>query len=106
MQKTISLLLSLLLTAALLTGCTASAEQHMGQAQGYGGPLKVRVTVENGAISNVEITEHNETQGIGTKAIDALPAAMVAANTWDVDIVASATVTSNAIKDAVRTAMQ
>jgi uncharacterized protein with FMN-binding domain len=105
MQKLSLITLCLALLCAL-AACTAQADQRTGQAQGYGGPLKVRVTVENGAISNVEITEHNETQGIGTKAIDALPAAMVAANTWDVDIVASATVTSNAIKDAVRTAMQ
>ena len=105
-MRKLSLITLCLALLCALAACTAQADQRTAQAQGYGGPLKVRVTMENGAISNVEITEHNETQGIGTKAIDALPAAMVTANTWDVDIVAGATVTSNAIKDAVRSAVQ
>ncbi len=105
MQKFTLVLLCLSLTLGLYA-CAANAQEHTGQAQGYGGPLQVRVTMENGALTNVEVTQHNETQGIGTRAIDAMPAAMVSAGTWDVDIVAGATVTSNALKEAVRTAME
>ena len=95
-----------LLTAASMTACaTASSEERTGQAQGYGGPLTVRVTTDGGAITNVEVIEHSETEGVGTRAIEALPQAIVTANSWQVDTVSGATVTSNAIMAAVADAM-
>lgn len=94
-----------LLLASFLAACSASADEHVGQAQGYGGPVKVRIRQEGGKLTHVEILEHHETQGVGTKAIDAMPNAMVSANTWDVDAVSGATTTSNAIREAVRQAM-
>ena len=95
-----------LLTAASMTACTsASSEERTGQAEGYGGTLTVRVTTEGGKITNVEVTEHNETEGVGTRAIDALPQAIVTANSWQVDATSGATVTSNAIMAAVANAM-
>lgn len=94
-----------LLTACSMAACSASADEHVGQAQGYGGTLKVRVKTENGKLSTVEVLEHHETLDVGTRAIDQLPSAMAAAGTWDVDAVSGATITSNAMKDAVRTAM-
>ena len=45
MRKAIILCLCLMMTAALMTGCTASAEQYTGEAQGYGGPLRVTVSM-------------------------------------------------------------
>ena len=94
-----------LLSACLLAACSASADERVGEAQGYGGTLKVRVTVDGDKLTRVEVTSHHETQGVGTRAIDALPEAMASAGTWDVDTVSGATVTSNAIKDAVRMAL-
>lgn len=94
-----------LLSACLLAACSASADERVGEAQGYGGTLKVRVTVDGDKLTKVEVTSHHETQGVGTRAIDALPEAMASAGTWDVDTVSGATVTSNAIKEAVRMAL-
>lgn len=94
-----------LLSACLLAACSASADERVCEAQGYGGTLKVRVTVDGGKLTRVEVTSHHETQGVGTRAIDALPEAMASAGTWDVDTVSGATVTSNAIKEAVRMAL-
>lgn len=104
MRNGMKMLLCLLL-ACMLAGCTASADERMGEAQGYGGTLKVRVTVDGEKISKVEVTQHSETQGVGTRAIDTMPDAMVSAGTWDVDAVSGATVTSNALKEAVRMAL-
>lgn len=104
MRKALSLLMTALLLP-MLSGCTARAEQHTGEAEGYGGPLKVRVTMNGTDVTKVEITEHSETPGVGTRAIDALPAAIEAADSIDVDSVSGATVTSNAIKQAVSQAM-
>ena len=105
-MRRILLVMTALLAAAWMTGCTsASSEERTGQAEGYGGPLTVRVTTEGGRITNVEVTEHSETEGVGTRAIEALPQAIVTANSWQVDATSGATVTSSAIMAAVADAM-
>ena len=103
MRKALSLMMTALLL--LLTGCTARAEQHTGEAEGYGGPLKVRVTMNGEDVTKVEVIEHSETPGVGSRAIEALPSAIEEADSIDVDSVSGATITSNAIKQAVSQAM-
>ena len=105
MRKTISLMLACMMLIPCLAGCTAGAEQHTGEAEGYGGKLKVTVAMNGDDITSVKVTEHHETEGVGTRAIDALPAAIEKADSIDVDSVSGATVTSNAIKEAVSQAM-
>lgn len=104
MRNMVKWLLCLLLGCSL-AACTASADEHVGQAEGYGGMLKVRVKTEDGKLTHVEVIEHNETENVGTRAITHLPGAMVLAGTWDVDTVSGATITSNALRQAVRSAM-
>lgn len=105
-MRRILLMMTALLAAASMTGCTsASSEERTGQAEGYGGPLTVRVTTDGGKITNVEVTQHSETEGVGTRAIEELPQAIVTANSWQVDATSGATVTSNAIMAAVADAM-
>ncbi len=67
--------------------------------------LKVAVTFEGGNITDVEVLEHGETEGISDPAIEGVPAAIVAANTSEVDAVSGATLTSNAIMEAVKNAI-
>ncbi len=105
MRKIISLLMLTTLLLPCLTGCTASADQRTGEAEGYGGTLKVAVTMNGTDITDVKVTEHHETEGVGTRAIDALPGAIVEADSTQVDSVSGATITSNAIKEAVSQAM-
>lgn len=106
MMRKASLLLVILALLGALSGCTAASSEHrVGQAQGYGGPLTVNVTTREGKITQVEVVSHSETPNIGTRAIDTLPEAIVAAGTWDVETVSGATVTSNAIRNAVASAM-
>lgn len=79
---------------------------YEGTGKGIGGDVPVSVTVSGGAITAVEVGENGETQGIGSNAIEQLPDAIVAANGIDgVDAVSGATVTSNAIFDAVTEAL-
>ena len=98
-------LAALLLACLAATGCTVTADERTGEAQGYGGKLRVAVTMSDGKIESVQVIEHSETPGIGTRAVDALPQAIVKANSTEVDDVSGATVTSNAIKAAVRDAL-
>ena len=97
--------LSLCSCAVLLASCRASADTRAGQADGYGGILRVQVMMEDGAISAVNILEQHETDGIGSRALDILPDEMIRMNTWDVDVVTGATTTSNALREAVRVAL-
>lgn len=105
MKKTISLLLLGTMLTPCLTGCRANAETRTGEAEGYGGKLVVSVTMNGEDITSVKVTSHQETQGVGTRAIDALPDAIVQADSVDVDSVSGATITSEAIKEAVSQAL-
>ena len=79
---------------------------YTASGKGIGGDVPVTVTVEGGKITAVEVGENSETQGIGSKAIEQLPAAIVEANGTDgVDAMAGATVTSKAIFSAVNDAL-
>lgn len=110
-SKTISLVLSLaLLWVALLAPAAAEAALpadgvYTGTANGMGGALEVSVSVEGGKIASIEVGSHSETPGISDPAIEQIPAAIVAAQSTQVDAVANATVTSEAIKAAVAAAL-
>lgn len=84
---------------------TLSANEYLGTAAGMGGDLKVKVTMQNGKIAKVEVLDNKETPGIGTRAIEALPDAIVKAGSVEVDNVSGATITSEAIKEAVANAL-
>lgn len=105
MRKNISMMVLCMLLAVCMTACRASADQRIGEAEGYGGKLRVAVTMTGQDITNVKVLEHQETEGVGTRAIDALPKAIEEADGINVDGVSGATVTSNAIKQAVSQAM-
>ena len=61
--------------------------------------------MKEGNIIEVDILEHDETQGIGTKAIEEIPALIIEARSTEVDAVAGASMTSAAIKEAVNNAL-
>ena len=72
------------------------------EGKGIGGKVPVTVTVEGGKVASVTVGENSETQGIGSRAVDQLPEAIMAANgTAGVDGVSGATITSKAIFSAV-----
>lgn len=102
-------LLSILLVLALLVlGCALAEGERVtaqGVGQGIDGDVVVRVEADANTIYAVEVLQQNETPGIGSVAVEQLPGAIVAANSIAVDGIAGATVTSNAIKDAIKQAL-
>ena len=70
------------------------------------GEMTVEVTVDANAIKDVRVTKHEETPGIGSLAIDALPKNMVELQSAGVDGVTGATVTSDALKRGVEEALK
>ena len=87
---------------ALASDAAYTDGEYIASGKGIGGEVPVTVEVRGGVIASVTVGENSETQGIGSKAIEQLPEAIVAANgTEGVDAVSGATVTSKAIFTAV-----
>ena len=97
--------------AAQYEAAAAKAENTLtGSAEGIGGTFEVYVTLaDDGTIAGVEAGENGETQGIGSVAIETMPAAFVGLSTAEqidaVDGIGGATVTSQALRDAVKMAL-
>ena len=81
-----------------------SAGGLTGTADGFAGPITVEVTMDGDTITGVTVTSNSESAP-GT-ALEDIPAAIVAANSADVDVVAGATYTSNGIINAVKNALE
>lgn len=101
------MVLSLLLVAAMFSGCGSQESKEQSAtatAQGFGGKVTVTVTVKDGALVNVTAEGPDETEGVGSRAIEQLPGDMVKAGTVDVDGVAGATYSSDAVISAAKKA--
>lgn len=81
-----------------------TAGTYTGTAAGYNGPVSLKVTFSDSAVTAVEIDSEAETGHVGTPAYDILFPDIVAANGTGVDAVSGATFTSRAIKEAVNDA--
>jgi uncharacterized protein with FMN-binding domain len=68
--------------------------------------VKVSVTVSGGQITEINIVEHQESSGISDPAIQQMPEKIIEAQSSKVDAISNATITSNAIKQAVENALQ
>lgn len=77
-----------------------------GRAKGFGGMITVLVTVENGTISEIEITSADgEDKAYLSMAEDIIPK-IIEAQSADVDTVSGATFSSTGIRDAVSEALK
>lgn len=73
-----------------------------GTGSGRNGPVEVSVTVKDGSIISAEITKDNETPEISTAAKESIINQFIKAkSTSMIDTVSGATITSNAILDAL-----
>lgn len=79
--------------------------EYTGSANGNNGPIEVKVVVENGYITLIDVLDHSETAGISDPAFEQIPQAIIDAQSFDVDTVSSATKSSNGIIEAVRNAI-
>ena len=70
-----------------------------------GGDVKVKVTMDGDKIAKIDVLSHNETSGISDPAFEQIPAAIIEAQSADVDVVAGATKTSEALIAAVKDAL-
>ena len=103
MRKSLCVIMALVL--ALCLSPVAMAEDYTATAKGFGGDVTVTVTLTDGAITAVTAEGAGETEGVGSKAIELMPADMSESGSIAVDTVAGATITSNAIKEAAAAAL-
>lgn len=78
---------------------------YTASAQGYGGAVEVTITVDANKITAVKIVGDDETQGIGSRAVEEMPAKIVAAG-GKVDGVSGASFSSEAILEALDGALK
>lgn len=78
----------------------------VGTAQGMLAPIKVEVTVEQGQIVEIRVLEQRETPGLGDAAIKKLIPQIIEKQSIEVDAVSGATVSSNALVEAVKDALR
>lgn len=98
---------------AIIVGCTKEGSEsssykdgvYIGIGNGRNGEVEVAVTISRGKISKVEVTKHEETDGIADEAFKQIPDAIVKAQSVDVDAASGATLTSEAIKQGVAAAL-
>ena len=99
----LSVIAASVLLATVSTGVYAyTPGTYTAAIAGQNGPVKVEVTTSADKILSVKIIDQKETEGIGSKAVTALPGAIVKAQSADVQGIAGASVSSAAIKKAVQ----
>ena len=115
MRKRIAALALAAVMAFGLTACGKGASstaasggvsgEYTGTAQGMGGDVTVTVTLTDGVITDCVVTGDGETEGIGSVVIGNAPEEIVSGNKGAIDVVAGATITSNAVNQALAAAL-
>ncbi|MBC6719716.1 FMN-binding protein [Treponema sp. Marseille-Q4130] len=101
--------LALLLAVFTAAGCAGKNAVKDGDyavsVTGHNGPIELTVSFSTKKISAVTVTKESETDVLSDPALVDLPKKIVEANSLAVDSVSGATVTSSAVKYAVRQAI-
>ncbi|OWZ83784.1 FMN-binding protein [Natranaerobius trueperi] len=75
-------------------------------AEGYGGNIYVEVTIIDGEITDIEIIDHEESEGISDPAFERIPKEVIEEQGVEgVDVVGGATKTSEALIEAIEEAL-
>lgn len=79
--------------------------EYEGTAEGMHGEMEVKVTIDEGKISKIDIVSQSETEGVSDVAVERVPEDIVKKQSTDVDTVSGATESSKAIIAAVDNAL-
>jgi fumarate reductase flavoprotein subunit len=95
----------------VLCGCNKSSDlykagTYTATESGYGGPVTVSVVFDSASMLSVTVVENNETNWFIDRVINILPDKIIKTQTYDVDAFSGATVTSEAVKGAVKNCME
>ncbi len=101
MRKVSTLLLSLSLAAMPFSAFAFEAGEYTASAQGMDGPVTVTATFDESGITDVSVDVSGETAGIGAEIADEVQKQILEAQSAEIDGVAGATVSSQAVAEAV-----
>ena len=101
MRKVTTLLLSLSLAAMPFSAFAFEAGEYTASAQGMDGPVTVTATFDESGITDVSVDVSGETAGIGAEIADEVQKQILEAQSAEIDGVAGATVSSQAVAAAV-----
>ena len=78
---------------------------YRGVGQGFGGSVSVEIEVDADKIIGITAIGEGETDAIGGQALESLTQSSLASQSVDVEVVAGATMTSSAVKEAAKAAL-
>ena len=78
---------------------------YTGSSRGYGGPVKVQVTMADGVITDVQILDASHETSAFLRRAKRLLSIVLDSQTWEVDAVSEATYTSRGILGAIQNAL-
>lgn len=76
-----------------------------GSAKGYGGDINVKVTMDKGVITAIDV-DQKETGAVGGAGLERIKEEVIAKNTTDLDNISGATISSAAFLSAVKNAIK
>ncbi len=88
------------------TNVSAEAQTLTGTATGRNGPVEVEVVADANRIFQIRVLNHEETEGIGSVAVEKIPVSVYNNQSIEVDAVTGATITSDAVKAAIVNALE
>ena len=84
---------------------TLAPNEYIGEAESFGGTLRVKVTMDGDKIAKIDILSHSDTAGVCNAAYDTVPGKIIEAQSTNVDAATNATISSKAIMAAVEDAL-
>lgn len=105
MKVTILFVLALCISISAFAA-TFTPGVYEGEGDGCNGKIKVAVTLDDKGITEIKMTEHEETDGFWEKALEGVSQAIVDGQTLKVDAISGATLTSNGLVVAVAEALK
>ncbi len=99
MKKFLAALLIVLSLVACASAYTPGV--YSAKARGNNAEIEVQVTFDEKAITDINVVAHQETPGLGDKAFEKVIPAIISAQSTKVDGMTGATMSSNALKEAV-----
>lgn len=87
------------------TAALYKAGTYTGTSEGFHGEMTVEVILDDNSIAEIKVLSHGETEGVGTVALEKLPATIVEKQSLAVDTISGCTVSSEALVEAVKAAL-
>ena len=80
--------------------------EYLGvSSNGMGGDIVVKVTIVDGVIEKIDILQQNETPEKFAPVETSIPAAVIAAQSTEIDVISGSTISSAALLEAIQNAI-